>query len=91
MTSNLSDVYILWEGGPPGQVLLIDQLHQGLSRFVDHSVGHNSSLSKGGSKGQAWENVPVQRSGEFFVMNSLSIYLVTRTIDHVTCCWLIVN
>ena len=58
MGGDLPDLHVLGEGGAPGQVVLVDQLHQGLGSLVDHGVGHNPRLTEGGSKGQAGEDVP---------------------------------
>ena len=58
MGGDLPDLHVLGEGGAPGQVVLVDQLHQGLGSLVDHGVSHNPRLTKGGSQGQAGEDVP---------------------------------
>ena len=55
---DLPDVHVLREGGAPCQVVLVDQLDQGLGRLVDHGVGHHACLTKGGAQGQAGEDVP---------------------------------
>ena len=57
MGGDLPDVHVLGEGGAPGQVVLVDQLDQGLGRLVDHGIGHHASLTEGGAQGQAREDV----------------------------------
>ena len=58
VTRDLSDVNILGEGCSPGQILIIDQLHQSLSSLVDHSIGDHTCLTKSSSQSQAREDVP---------------------------------
>ena len=55
---DLPDVHVLGEGGAPGQVVLVDQLDQGLGRLVDHGIGHHAGLTEGAAQGEAGEDVP---------------------------------
>ena len=58
VTGDLSDVDVLREGGSSGQVVFVDELHQGLGRSVDHGVGDDSGLAEGRSQCEAREDVP---------------------------------
>ena len=55
---DLPDVHALGEGGTPAQVVLGDELDQGLGRTVDHGVGHHARLPEGRAEGKAGEDVP---------------------------------
>ena len=57
MAGDLPDLHVLREGSAPGQVVLVDQLDQGLGCLVDHRVGHHASLAQRRPQRQAGEDV----------------------------------
>ena len=60
--ANLPDLCV-GEGGPPGQLLLAQQLHQGLGGPADHPIGDLPRLAEGGAQGKAGEYVPERKVG----------------------------
>ena len=58
VSCNLSDFHLSWKRCFYLEVIVSDQLHQCLSRPVDHGVGDDSGLAECRSQCEAWEDVP---------------------------------